>query len=59
VIVVGLIVGTTIIPSRVLEIDTVQQLPRIAQDIIAVGVWLGALGAGLWALWYAHRERRI
>ncbi len=59
VIVVGMIVGTTIIPSRVLEIETVQQLPRIAQDLIAVSVWLGALGAGLWALWYAHRERRI
>ncbi len=59
VIVVGMIVGTTIIPSRVLEIETVQQLPRIAQDLIAVAVWLGALGAGLWALWYAHRERRI
>jgi hypothetical protein len=43
----------------VLEIETVQQLPRIAQDLIAVAVWLGALGAGLWALWYAHRERRI
>lgn len=59
VIVVGMIVGTTIIPSKVLEIQTVQELPRIAQDLIAVGLWLGALGAGLWALWYAHRERRI
>lgn len=59
VIVVGLIVGTTIIPSRVLELESVQSLPRTAQDLIAVGIWLGALGGGLWALWYAHRERRI
>lgn len=59
VIVVGMILGTTIIPSKVLEMQTVQELPRVAQDLIAVGLWLGALGAGLWALWYAHRERRI
>lgn len=59
VIVVALIVGTTYVPSRVLEIPEVQQLPRIAQDLIAVGLWFGALAAGLWALWYAHRERRV
>jgi mono/diheme cytochrome c family protein len=59
VIVVGLIVGTAIIPSKVLELETVQDLPRVAQDLIAVGIWFGALVGGLWALWYAHRERRI
>jgi mono/diheme cytochrome c family protein len=59
VIVVAMILGTTIVPSRVLEIETVQKLPRAAQDLIAVGLWGGALLAGLWALWYAHRERRI
>lgn len=59
VIVVAMILGTTIVPSRVLEMETVSSLPRIAQDVIAVGIWLGALAAGLWALWYAHRERRI
>ena len=59
VIVVGMIAGTTIVPSKVLEMQTVQDLPRVAQDLIAVAIWLGALGAGLWALWYAHRERRI
>jgi mono/diheme cytochrome c family protein len=59
VIVIGMVLGTTIIPSRVLEIGTVQQLPQTAQDVIVVGIWTGALVAGLWALWYAHRERRI
>jgi mono/diheme cytochrome c family protein len=59
VIVVGLIVGTTIVPSKVLELESVQALPRVAQDLIAVGIWLTALCGGLWALWYAHRERRI
>jgi mono/diheme cytochrome c family protein len=59
VIVVAMILGTTYIPSKVLELETVAELPRIAQDIIAVGIWMTALGAGLWALWYAHRERRI
>jgi mono/diheme cytochrome c family protein len=59
VIVVGMIVATTIVPARVLEIQAVRDLSRNAQDLIAVGLWLGGLGAGLWALWYAHRERRI
>jgi mono/diheme cytochrome c family protein len=59
VIVVALIVGTTVVPSKVLELETVQALPRVAQDLIAVGIWLTALCGGLWALWYAHRERRI
>jgi mono/diheme cytochrome c family protein len=59
VIVVAMILGTVYVPSKVLELETVAELPRIAQDIIAVGIWMTALGAGLWALWYAHRERRI
>lgn len=59
VIVVGLIVATTIVPAKVLEIETVQNLPRSAQDLIAVGLWAGALVASAWALWYAHRERRV
>ena len=40
-------------------VETVQALPRMAQDLIAVGIWMGMLVGGLWALWYAHRERRI
>jgi mono/diheme cytochrome c family protein len=59
VIVVGLILATTIVPSRVLEMETVQELPRAAQDLIAVGIWSGAIAASMWALWYAHRERRV
>jgi mono/diheme cytochrome c family protein len=59
VIVVAMIFGTVWVPSKVLELETVAALPRIAQDVIAVGIWFTALAAGLWALWYAHRERRI
>ncbi len=59
VIVVLMILGTTVVPSKVLELETVAGLPRMAQDLIAVGIWSGALAAGLWALWYAHRERRV
>ena len=59
VIVVGLIVATTIVPAQVLELDTVQDLPRAAQDLIAVGIWVVALATSLLALWYAHREDRI
>ena len=59
VIVVGLIVATTVIPAKVLELDTVQELPRAGQDLIAVGIWSFALVVSLWALWYAHREKRI
>jgi mono/diheme cytochrome c family protein len=59
VIVVGAIVVTTIVPARVLELETVQDLPRTAQDLIAVGLWTGGLAALLLALWYAHRERRV
>ena len=59
VIVVGSVVATTIIPAQVLELDTVQDLPRAAQDLIAVGLWMAAIAASIWALWYAHRERRV
>lgn len=59
VIVVGAILVTTIIPAQVLELETVQDLPRAAQDLIAVSFWIGGVGATLVALWYAHRERRV
>ena len=59
VIVVGLIVALVFVPSRVLEVDAVQDLPPMAQDLIAVGLWSAGLVAGLWALWYAHREQRV
>lgn len=59
VIVVGAVLVTTIVPAKVLELDTVQDLPRAGQDLIAVALWAGGIGATLLALWYAHRERRI
>jgi hypothetical protein len=59
VIAVGAIVVTTIIPAQVLELETVQELPRAAQDLIAVALWAGGVAATILALWYAHRERRV
>jgi mono/diheme cytochrome c family protein len=59
VIVVGFIVFTVFVPSWVLQTETVSGLDRMAQDIIGAGLWFGALAAGIWALWYANRERRI
>ena len=44
---------------EVLELETVQDLPRAGQDLIAVGIWSVAIVVSLWALWYAHREKRI
>ncbi|MFN3215547.1 MAG: c-type cytochrome [Acidimicrobiales bacterium] len=59
VIVIGLVVFTVFVPSWVLQTETVSGLDRMAQDIIGAGLWFGALAAGIWALWYANRERRI
>ena len=59
VIVIAMILLTTIIPARALEVQAVIDMPREVQDLIAVGLWTIGLGGGLWALWWAHRERRI
>jgi mono/diheme cytochrome c family protein len=59
VIVVGSVAVTTIIPAKVLELDTVQELPRIGQDLITVGLWGGGVAVVLLALWFAHREQRV
>jgi mono/diheme cytochrome c family protein len=58
-IVVGTVVATTILPAKVLASPTVEKLPREIQDLLAVGVWVFALGGSAWALWYAHRESRV
>ncbi len=59
IIVVFFIVFTVYVPSRVLQAEAVARLDRIFQDLIGSGLWLLGLGVGLWALWYAHRDRRI
>ncbi|MCB0959834.1 MAG: cytochrome c [Acidimicrobiales bacterium] len=59
VIVVGIVIGTVIVPSWVLQLDAVAELDRKVQDLIAVVLWGGALGACIWALWYAGRKYRI
>ena len=59
IIVAFFIIFTVFIPSMVLQTQTVAGLDRIFQDIIGTGLWVLGLGIGLWALWYAHRDRRI
>jgi mono/diheme cytochrome c family protein len=59
VIVVGAVVVTTIVPAKVLEVSTVQRLPRATQDLITLALWASGVGVTLLALWYAHRERRV
>ncbi len=59
VIVVAIVVGVVYVPAKALELGPVQDLSRTAQDLIAVGLWSGALALVLLGLWFAHRQRRI
>ena len=59
VIVIGFIAFTVYVPSWAMQTDTVAGLDRLVQDLVGTGLWLLGMGAGLWALWYAHREERI
>lgn len=59
VILVGMVAFTMYVPNWAIQTDTVAGLDRLAQDIIGTSLWLGGLGAAIWALWYAHREDRI
>ncbi|MGE0726921.1 MAG: cytochrome c [Acidimicrobiia bacterium] len=59
VIVIGMIAVTTLVPAWVLENGTVQRLSRPVQELITLALWTGGLGAGLAALWYAHRQDRL
>jgi mono/diheme cytochrome c family protein len=59
IIVAFFVAAIAIVPSMVLQSETVASLPRPVQEVIALGLWGGGLSAGLWGLWYAHREGRI
>lgn len=59
IIVVYFVVATVVVPSVVLQTETVSRLDRPVQDVIGVGLWTGGLVVGLLGLWYTHRERRI
>lgn len=59
VIVAYFIVFTVFLPSYALQTPTVSGLSRPAQELIGSAVWAVGLGAGLWALWYAQRTKRI
>lgn len=59
IIVVGLVVSLVILPTMVLEWEPVTRLPRIVGDLLATGLFTGALVVGIVALWWFHRENRI
>ncbi|HEY5651047.1 MAG TPA: cytochrome c [Acidimicrobiia bacterium] len=59
IIVVYFVVATVVVPSAVLQTETVSRLDRSIQDVIGVSLWVGGLAVGLLGLWYSHRERRI
>ncbi len=59
VIVVGFIVFTVFVPNAALRTGYVANLGDFGQNIVGVGLWGGALLAGIGVLWYAHRDRRI
>ncbi len=58
-IVVSMVLAVAIIPSMVLKTETVARLDRAVQDVIGLVLWGGGLLAGLGALWWFHRDRRI
>jgi mono/diheme cytochrome c family protein len=59
VLVVGLILTTTLIPSWTWESGPLQDLSSTQRDLITIGVWSVGLGGSLVALWYLHRKHRI
>ena len=58
-IAVFFIIATVMIPSFVLQTETVARLPREVQDVLGGGLWFGGLAVGLGTLWWAQREKRI
>lgn len=59
IIVVFFIMALAVIPSMVMQTETVARLPRAVQDVIGLSLWGGGLAVGVWSLWYTHREGRI
>ena len=51
------VLATVVVPSFVMQWGPVSRAPRIVQDLIGSGIWIVALGAGLYALWRGQRER--
>ena len=58
-IVIAIVVATVIIPAKFIETSFVEGLPRVAQDLLTVGIWSVMLVASIGGLWYLHRTRRI
>lgn len=50
-------IATVVVPSLVLEWGPVSRSPRLVQDVVGSGVWIGALALSLWGLWRGQRDR--
>ncbi|MGF1665997.1 MAG: c-type cytochrome [Acidimicrobiia bacterium] len=59
IITVFFIVVLAFVPSMILQTETVGRLPRVVQETITLALWGGGFAAGVWGLWYAHRDGRI
>ncbi len=51
------VIATVVVPSVIMQWGPVTRAPRIVQDLIGSGIWVVALGVGLYGLWRGQRER--
>ena len=58
-IVIYFVFTTVLLPSFILQTEVISRLPRAIQDFVALAIWLGALGMGIFGLWWAQRQDRI
>jgi hypothetical protein len=58
-VIVFFVAATALLPSLVLKSAAIASLPRVARDLVGTGVWVAALGFGLWGLRWAQRSNRI
>lgn len=58
-IVIGITLLVILVPSMVLQFESVSGLDRNVQDLIGSGLWAVGLGGSLLALAWAHRKEYI
>lgn len=59
VILVAIAFFSVFLPSYVMQTSRVTAFDRTVQQLIGASVWVVAFSATLFALWYAHREKRV
>ncbi|MDX1621447.1 MAG: respiratory nitrate reductase subunit gamma, partial [Nitriliruptorales bacterium] len=58
-IVIFFVLGTVWLPSFVMRMDALSTAPSLVRDLLAAGIWLALVVAGLWGLRWAQRSARI